>query len=428
LRRRRSSLRTFAFNLVAGTDGGEPRPTRVADAIAVTRRKEMLQHPLAAIRAALDPSSTVSNLRTEDDQAHVDVVTSVGDAFTIGFEPETKRPSHVTYRAYDAAWGDIVVESTFSSYQDAGGLQVPGRIVTKQDQWTMADVQIARTTVDADVGDLAAPDAVRSARVEAPPVTVTAEQVARGIWWLAGGSHHTVVFEFADHLTMFEAPLGDARTLAVIAKARTLVPGKPLTHAIVSHHHLDHAGGFRAAVSEGLTIITQRGNEAFLRHVASRAHTLGQDALAKSPKAPMFEFVDDTLTLQDAALELQIFKTIPNSHTGHLLYAWVPRDGMLVEADFYDVSWPRQPWGDNLLANVAARKLRVLRHVPIHGTLQTWPEVLQVLATAPGPALRLSPRPCSRRRQTTHPRHLRASRHRKATCLHQLHPPEDVTT
>jgi hypothetical protein len=56
--------------------------------------------------------------------------------------------------------------------------------------------------------------------------------VAKGIWWLAGQSHHSVLVEFSDHLMLIEAPQNDTRTLAVIAKARELVPGKPLTQIV----------------------------------------------------------------------------------------------------------------------------------------------------------------------------------------------------
>ena len=68
----------------------------------------------------------------------------------------------------------------------------------------------------------------------------------------------------ADHLTLIEAPLSEARTLAVIARARELKPGTPLTQLVTTHHHFDHTAGLRAAIAEGLTIITHEGNRAFV--------------------------------------------------------------------------------------------------------------------------------------------------------------------
>src|SRR4029077_4422871 len=96
-----------------------------------------------------------------------------------------------------------------------------------------------------------------------PPAVVTAEPVAKGIWFLAGQSHHSVLVEFGDHLMLIEAPQNDTRTLAVIAKARELRPDKPLKYVANSHHHFDHSGGIRAAVAEGLTVITHKANEVF---------------------------------------------------------------------------------------------------------------------------------------------------------------------
>lgn len=369
----------IAFNV-----GANAMPARASDEAARTRRLEMLQHPITVVRAALDPMARLTNLRTEDGQPHVDVTTAKGDTVTLAVDPSTHLPTHVSFPSYDANWGDITIEAQFSEYAANGGVQAPNRIVTKQDQWTTADRQIARIVVDGDAGDLAAPDAVRAAAAPTPPaVNVTVEEVGRGIWWLAGGSHHSVVFEFDDHLKIFEVPLTEARTKAVIDQARMLRPNKPLTHAIVSHHHLDHAGGFRTAVAEGLTIVTHRGNEAFFKDIAGRPHTRGGDALSRNPKPVRFELVDDQVVYRDSTNEVRLYKANGNIHTGLLVYAWVPRDRMLVQADFYDVNWFWHPWGDNFLENLKTRGLNPVKHVPIHGKIQTHAEVLQTLASKP---------------------------------------------
>ena len=84
---------------------------------------------------------------------------------------------------------------------------------------------------------------------------------------------------------LIDAPQSEARTLAVIAKARETVPGKPLTQLVTTHHHFDHTAGMRAAIAEGLTVITHDGNRAWVENMARRPHTRQPDALQKSAQA-----------------------------------------------------------------------------------------------------------------------------------------------
>jgi len=233
-----------------------------------------------------------------------------------------------------------------------------------------------------DTADLAAPEAVTLAPAPTPPaVRVDVQPVAKGIWWLAGsGNHRSIVFEFDDHLVLFEAPVNEARTKAVIDAARAL-SAKPLTHAIVSHHHFDHSGGLRVAVAEGLTIVTHRDNEAFFKDLVSRPHTIAPDALAKNPKPMTLELVDDTLTLKDDAMEVQLYHLLDNLREGTNLFAYVPRERMLVHADLYDSTWLQHLWGENVLQNIERRKLRVDRHVPVHGAIEPFADMVKNIKT-----------------------------------------------
>jgi hypothetical protein len=361
------------------------RMVRAGAAAANDRRVEMLHHPVTVIRQALDGGATVATApRTEGREHLIDIATRHGDAVTLAVDRSTHLPTRVMSTASHPNMGDVAIVTTFTDYADFGGIKMPRQLTTRMDRYLQLDVQVGDYFLDADTNGLAVPQEIRSAPApEPPPVVVTAEPVAQGIWWLAGsGNHRSIVFEFADHLVLFEAPLNEGRTKAVIDKARTL-SAKPLTTAIVSHHHFDHSGGLRVAVAEGLTIVTHRANERFFRDLLARKHTIVPDALAKNPRAAMFRFVDDQLTLKDAAMEVQLYHLISNPREGTNLYAYVPRDRILVQADLYDATWLRHSWGENVLQNLERRGLNVERSVPVHGVIEPFAQMVKNIKSKP---------------------------------------------
>src|SRR6185503_6561106 len=110
---------------------------------------------------------------------------------------------------------------------------------------------------------------------------------------------------------------------------------KPLTHVVNTHHHFDHSGGIRAAVSEGLTVITHKSNAAFYQEAVKRAHTIVPDALQKNPKPLKLETVDGQKTLQEGGMTVELYAIEGSGHGDTLLMAYFPKERLLVEADVY---------------------------------------------------------------------------------------------
>jgi hypothetical protein len=100
----------------------------------------------------------------------------------------------------------------------------------------------------------------------------------------------------------------------------------------------------------------------------------------------MFEFVDDRLTLKDTSMEVQLYHLLDNPREGTNIYAYVPRDRILVQADLYDATWLRHSWGENVLQNLERRGLKVERSVPVHGVIEPFAQMVNNIRSKPGPS------------------------------------------
>lgn len=359
--------------------------SRVTDAAAKDRLAEIYHHPITIVRAALDPAAKLLNPRSLAGQSSIDITTAGGMTFTLAIDGASKMPTSVVSMTDNPNLGDVAIVTTFADYQDVSGLKLPVRLTTKTDQFTTADLRVTRQTVDGDAGDLAAPAAAASAAPvpAAAPANVVVTPVAKGIWLLAGQSHHSVLVEFADHLTLIEAPQNDTRSLAVIAKARELVSGKPLTQVVNTHHHFDHSGGIRAAVSEGLEVIAQSQAAVYYQDSVARSHTIAPDALTRNPKPLALKTVDEELELKDGAMTMNLYHLTGVTHADTLLVAYFPRERVLVEVDVYTPGAAPAPWAASLLENIKTRNLRVDRIVPLHGMSGPFGDLVKTAQAAP---------------------------------------------
>lgn len=343
---------------------------RSTPAVARDRQGERLHHPLVLIRAVLD-GAAVSAVRTVGGERAVDVTTDAGPITLVA--DASGRPVRIESPAAHPNLGDVTLTTRFADYGDAGGgVVLPRAITTLVDDVTTGTYAVkSRLTADAAPS---APPAVTAAAAPAPPEpTVTVEQVVPGVWFLGGQSHHSAVVAFKDQLVLIEAPQSEARTLAVLEKARALVPQVPVKTLVLSHHHFDHSAGLRAAIANGLAVVTHDGNAAFVTRMAARPFTRQPDALAAAGTAPVaIQTVGDSHTISDGTRNLVLYHLAGNPHSDTLLMAWLPKERLLIEADaFSPEGGGYHPYAANLLQHIERLHLPVERIVPLHGRMVT---------------------------------------------------------
>ena len=364
-------------------NGADANARRVSARDTRARRIDMLGNPLSVIRAALDPRSKLSNLRTIGAEQAIDMITPAGDALTFAIDARTHLPAWVRWTAPHPNFGDVTYTTYWIGYQrTAGWLQLPSGYDTVSDFRGVhqASIFIDKYEIDSPIADLAAPAAVASAPIppDAAPVKAEVIPVAKGVWYIKAAGNSTL-FEFADHTVLFEAYGSEASALAVIKAARETVPNKPLTHVIVSHYHIDHTGGLRAAVSEGLTVIVNRQNADYVREVTSRPATLFPDALQRSGRKAKIEVVDDHLVLQDATNRVDVYRVVNNNHYASGLIAWSPSAKTVSEGDLVDEGWDIVWLGNSYMDTVNYWKLDIERDLAVHGNINPYSVVVALL-------------------------------------------------
>ena len=181
-------------------------------------------------------------------------------------------------------------------------------------------------TPDAPV-DLPVPDGIPSGPTASADARLASEELADGVWHITGGSHYSVVVEFDEYLAVVEAPADEARSLAVLAEARTLAPGKPVRYVLTTHHHFDHIGGLRTYAAEGATIVTHATNVAYLEQTLMAPATLMPDRQAEAAETPMLVGVSETYEITDGQQTIQVYATDGDTHTGEYTLVYLPGPG-----------------------------------------------------------------------------------------------------
>ena len=178
----------------------------------------------------------------------------------------------------------------------------------------------------------------------------------------------------------FEAPLNEARSLAVIEEIVRLIPNKPIRFVVNTHQHFDHTGGLRTYMHIGATIITHGKNfDFYKRDVLNYApRTLQPDMVSLWPPTELaegyyYETIRENYVLSDGTRNMNMYYVNPlAARRGHA-------DGVSADGEAADRSGPAghesaaagaTPASDQRSFYNAVRKLKldVSQIVPVHGS------------------------------------------------------------
>jgi glyoxylase-like metal-dependent hydrolase (beta-lactamase superfamily II) len=272
--------------------------------------------------------------------------------------------------------GDMLVETSFSDYKPFGSVTFPTLIVQKKGGH--ATVSLTVSSVEPNVAaDFTVPPNIETG-IQAPPIRVEVQKLADGVWYLVGGSHHSVAVEFRDHIVVIEGPQNEARSTAVIDEVRRIISRKPIRYLVNTHFHFDHSGGLRTYAAQGATIVTHQLNRTFYERAFAASRTINPDMLALSKRTATFETVVDRKVMTDGAMTLELHEIRGNPHSDGFLMAYLPNQKLLIEADAWNprpasVPAPTTPNSAalNLYENIQRLGLEATSIVPLHGRVST---------------------------------------------------------
>jgi len=357
-----------AWNMAApagAAPGAAPAPQPQSAAVE-ERTMEIWSTPQGFLKAAL-----ANNATSQPAGAGSEITFTAGKNKYVGTLNAQNQVEKIRTWIDNPVLGDTLVETTFADYRDFDGVPFPGHIVRTQGGYPVLDLMTSSVRSNAAV-DLQVPDVARNATV--PPPQATAEKLAEGVWYIKGGTHHSVAIEQRDHIVVVEAPLNEARSLAVIAKVKETIPNKPIKYLVNTHAHFDHSGGLRTYVDEGATIVTHEMNRSYYEQAWRAPHSLNPDRLEQSKKPVSFETFSDKHTLTDGHRTIEIDPIQGSGHNDAFAMVYLPAEKILVEADAYtpapaDAPPPAMPnpFSVTLYQNIERLKLDVRQIAALHG-------------------------------------------------------------
>ena len=366
--------RTFKFTEIVMPDSGYVLGVDSNSRNAQNQKTNPPAHAMSSLRLAASQRealrATVSGLllamRADPTQVRPALDMEIGSQrypavgygpFTVAFDPKSGLPVRIRTLDYDGIWGDVTYDEVLSDWRDFNGVKVSMNRKYELNGRVVQDVQLtdfqANPAIDPKNFDVPAELRAGAAKPAAGNVPyqwvirrqfigiyldsentsydsaasqgLRLNEIAPGVVHVVGGTHNSLLVEMADHLVMVDAPISDAQSIWVVNAARQRFPGKPIRWLVLTHHHMDHAGGLRGVLGEGAVLVVGQGTAQHYRKVLASPMQRNPDMKPMDFSGVQILEIPDSHVMTDSkGRQVVAYAMLDNPHAKGLLMVYVP--------------------------------------------------------------------------------------------------------
>lgn len=366
---------------LGGTDQSYTRDSLSEGAPTSFPFQHQLMPPIL-LRQAVMRSSTLRYVGRRGNAASgEDIVTFAnadGSVLAVGLDVKTGLVNTVETVGEIGLFGDGDHLWRFAEYRDAHGLRVPGIFRHYINGLIQEELSLVEARVNPPWADstFAPPPAyaLRVATGVAVPGGPSLIGAAPGVFYVEGLAGYRVMFvDAGETIIAVEAPHSARAAELALALIRRALPGKAVSHVVLTHHHLDHVAGARTFAEQGATIVVPRGMEDYIHRIVSGERTFGMLGLESRQVKPRVESVDSVRDLGPLRLH-----RVSTSHASSMLLVHHPEHRLLFQGDLarFPAASPLPPATNELIAWIRRLGLSVERIASVHGENGTLDDLL----------------------------------------------------
>jgi hypothetical protein len=329
--------------------------------------------------------------------------TSKGIPVRVFLNAETHLPTAVEwvsaypYGIFWSIWGDVNTRVYYSLWWLQNGMHYPLQLDVFRNNLPDRSATIRKIEFNAAVPPetFSISPAVRNAFAAHTRVTADdralgstsrpVQEPAPGIVIIPGAWNTTIVRQ-QDGLIVLEAPISSGYSAKVIAEAERRFPGIPVKAVITTSDAWPHIGGVREYVARKIPVYAVARTVPLLQRFLDTPRTILPDALARSPRKPLFHAVNEKVAIGSGPNRIEIYP-IRGETSERQMMVYFPEHKLLYGSDVFQKTPDGKYFYPQTISEVAAaverEHLAVERFFMMHMGITLWQEAQDTLRNTP---------------------------------------------